>query len=606
MGGKKVKNEEVVDLTVIKEKRIYSVKALSSQSIMESLIRNNIKIWAPCNSRGTCGKCKIKITEGKVQRVRNNYELLNTDEIEKGICLACSCYPLEKCTIEILDSHEEEFQILESYSEDNIELNTGIEILSVEVNENNIKFQSLSEYIKYKTKMDLEFSLKSLRKLSTIINESSKNQRQHSLYKERHINLILEKHKIIDICSSNNTEVYGIAVDIGTTTIVLSIVNLLTGKVSGTASSLNSQRQFGADVISRIQYSSEKSIYSLRDAIREDIIQGIEELCIQSKINKMSVQKLVISGNTTMLHLLMGLFSESMSMYPFTTVVNSQINLSFNELFENNTLECQVELLPVISAYIGADITAGMVKCNFHKSEDICMLIDIGTNGEMAIGNKDKVLCAATAAGPAFEGANIENGIGSVSGAIYSVNIENGDILYKTINDKPPVGICGSAVIDIVAEGLKNKLIDNTGKLNKEIVAENYIKISKDGDNEKIIFTQKDIRELQLAKSAICSGIEMLIKNFGCTYEQINKVYIAGGFGNKINLDNAVSIGVIPKQLDDKTCLIGNSSLAGAIKYLLNIETKKQINYIIDNSKYIDLSLDEEFNKLFIKNINFI
>jgi uncharacterized 2Fe-2S/4Fe-4S cluster protein (DUF4445 family) len=595
--------ENWINLKVVKGKEIHYIKALKEKSIMQNLIYNNIKMLAPCNSKGTCGKCKIKIVEGQIEKRKSNDTLLSLEEIERGICLACASYVLSHCTIEILDFHDEEFEILQEYNKENVDTNTGIEVFTVKIDGNDFENSSLSESVKCQVNRELEFSLESLKKLSSTINESSKNQYENNLYKEKIVNVITEENRVIDVCSVENTKAYGIAVDIGTTTIVLSVVDLLTGEVMDTDSILNSQRQFGADVISRIQYGTENSIYVLRNSLRKDIIQGIEKLCVKIGINTMSVYKMVVAANTTMLHLLMGLFCESMTAYPFTTVTNSEVKISFKELFENTILNCEVVLLQGISAYIGADITSGMSKCNFHKAEDICMLIDIGTNGEMAIGNKEKIKCLAAAAGPAFEAANIQNGIGSVSGAIYSVNIENGKISYKTINNKKAIGICGSAVIDIVAQGIKNNLIDKTGKFNKDIIKEKYIKIVE--NEEKIIFTQKDVRELQLAKSAIRSGIETLIENFDCSCKDIKTVYLAGGFGNNINIDNAVTIGIIPSELKKKICCVGNTSLGGSINYLLNINTKKNIKHIVDSSKCIDISTDESFNNLFIKNINF-
>lgn len=596
-------DQDTINLTVIKREETYHVKAVKEKSIMEILIENNLKISAPCNSKGTCGKCKVRIINGEVKKQKNNYDLLSMQEIQRGICLACSSYVMSDCAIEMLEIHEENFEILEDYDEESVDIDTGIEILNVNIDEN--CFGSLVDSLKAQVSRKFKFSLQALRKLSTTINESSKEQCEKSLYKQKFVNMIVEEDKVLDICSIEDTKVYGIAVDIGTTTIVLSVVDLLNGKIIDNYSVLNSQRQFGADVISRIQYSYEKSIYLLRDSLRKDIIDAIEKLCSHTGIDTVSIHKMVVAANTTMLHLLMGLFCESIANYPFTTITNSEVKMSFSELFENNILNCDIVLLPAISAYIGADITAGMAKCNFHETEDICMFIDIGTNSEIAIGNKKKIKCLAAAAGPAFEGANIQNGIGSVSGAIYSVNIENHKIKYKTINSKPPIGICGSAVIDIVAEFIKNDLIDSTGKFNKEFVKEKYIQITENESKEKIVFTQKDIRELQLAKSAIRSGIEVLMKSFCCTCDDIKKIYIAGGFGNKINIDNSIMVGIIPDDLRKKVHCVGNTSLGGSINYILNRNIKNHIKHIVDCSECIDISTDEYFNNLFIKNINF-
>lgn len=312
-----------------------------------------------------------------------------------------------------------------------------------------------------------------------------------------------------------------------------------------------------------------------------------------------------IAGNTTMLYFLIGLECDYLSFVPFNTVTISKLKYDYKDIFGDDFLNCIVTMLPGISAYVGADILSGMLYCGFDKIDKISMLIDIGTNGEMAIGTKDKILCLATAAGPAFEGANITCGTGSIKGAISKVNIDKDNIEYKTIKDAKPVGICGSAVIDLTAECLNNFIIDDTGRFDTIKYKDSLIFIAKDENNRDIIFNQKDVREVQLAKSAIRSGIEILIKEFNCCYEDIETVFIAGGFGNYMDIENAVRIGLIPEQLKGKIKSIGNSSLGGAIKYLINIDSDREIDNIVGKTKYIDISSNTFFNDLFIENMMF-
>jgi uncharacterized 2Fe-2S/4Fe-4S cluster protein (DUF4445 family) len=228
------------------------------------------------------------------------------------------------------------------------------------------------------------------------------------------------------------------------------------------------------------------------------------------------------------------------------------------------------------------------------------MLIDIGTNGEIAIGNKDKIYCVSTAAGPAFEGANISDGIGSVEGAIAKVYLDSDNkIQYETINNLKPVGICGSGVVDIVSVGLSKGWIDSTGRM----IEDNINIVSS---NDRIIkFTKKDVREVQLAKAAIRTGIDTLIDIFECSYDEIDEVLIAGGFGSKLNIDNSIKIGLFPPEFQSKVKLVGNSSLNGGINFLLDRDSDILLEKIVEKTKYIELANRKDFSNKYIKNIGF-
>lgn len=368
---------------------------------------------------------------------------------------------------------------------------------------------------------------------------------------------------------------------------------------------LNSQKQFGADVISRIQFSNKNGVESLKASIKKDLMKGIVEICNLSEVQAKDIYHIAITGNTTMLHFLLGLPCESLALFPFNSITKSILELSFWEIFEERLLDSTVTILPGISAYVGSDIVSGMLNCAFNELEKTCILIDIGTNGEMAIGNKRKALCLATAAGPAFEGANITCGAANIKGAICSFDMKGDRVEYKTIGNAEPIGICGSAVVDITAVGINNSIIDETGRIDKNYYEDGVIKIAEALNGRGIIFNQKDIREVQLAKSAICSGIEILIEEFGCDYKDIDSVFLAGGFGNYMNIESAVTIGLIPKQLRYKIKCVGNSSLGGAVDFLINRKSNDIIKSILEKTEYIDISSNKNFNDLFVDNILF-
>lgn len=597
-------------LKVIKGEDTYNVNIDPEKNLLGNLIDNNIKISAPCNGNGTCGKCKVQLLNGNIHEKDVGNIKLNENQY-----LACKTYIKSDCIIKISDTETKKFSILEDFKKNKINPDCEFKKIALKIDENFLTGKSLTDTVNLKMSTKFKFTLEALKKLSTLINESSEKQSKYSLYKSDEINMICNKNVIIDVFNSKDeSNIYGIAIDVGTTTIAMKLVNMETGKILSSTSILNSQRQFGADVISRIQYSMEKSLKNVSNSVKEDIIEGIEKLLRSSKINKKNVYEVAISGNNIMQHLLMELFCDSMAVYPFTAVTNDILEVGFYELFKNRLLNCKVVILPSISSYVGADIVSGMAACKFYNLEHTCLFIDIGTNGEMALGNKDKIVCTSTAAGPAFEGANIESGIGSIEGAINSINIDteikNGNknyiINYKTIGDAPAIGICGSGIIDITAELLKSGIIDSTGKFDRNNWKGKFIDLTlSDEYGQKVVFTQKDIREIQVAKSAIRSGIEILMRKFGCHYEDLYKVYIAGGFGNELNLKNAAVIGLIPKQLLNKIKIVGNSSLSGTIEYIINKNTKQNMKHIIDIAQGIDISMNDDFNSEFINNMSF-
>lgn len=403
------------------------------------------------------------------------------------------------------------------------------------------------------------------------------------------------KDKLVESEISQNG-VYGIAVDIGTTTIAMQLVDMQKETIVDVFTTINRQRVYGADVISRILEANHGRLEDLQKSILEDLQNGIHELL---KGKNISAEKMVVSANTTMVHLLMGYSCETLGVYPFTPVNLNTIHTSGKELFGTEEYDFSITIFPGISTYVGGDITAGLYVCDFDKSDKPAVLIDLGTNGEMAVGCKDRVIVTSTAAGPAFEGGNIKHGIGSVQGAISNVTLEDGKVSLKTIGDAKPQGICGTGVIDITYELVKAGLVDETGLLEEDYF-ENGFPIT-----DNISFYQKDIREIQLAKSAVRAGLETILINYGITYDEIDKIYIAGGFGYKMDIEKAIGIGLLPEKCADRIEAIGNSSLRGAVKYLLNEDAAQRIDHIVRCSAETHLSNDKNFNEFYMEYMYF-
>ncbi len=403
----------------------------------------------------------------------------------------------------------------------------------------------------------------------------------------------------------------GIAVDLGTTTLAFSLLDLKNKKVIATLTSANSQRVFGSDVITRIEAAISGRSADLKNLVTEDILRGITTLLNENGAKQKSLKCISISGNTTMIHLLMGYDVRGLSAYPFTPASLLYEELPFKELFpEESTcpedlMNVPVSVIPPVSGFIGGDIVSGLYSLGFNESDRFSVLLDLGTNAEMAIGNREGITLASAAAGPAFEGGNIRWGSASIPGAISGVKIGKDGVRIKTIGDVlPALGICGTGVIETVSELLSAGLIDESGLLSSEYFDWGF-PLTKTEDGRTILFTEEDIRELQLAKSAIRSGLEVLIKESGVKYEDIDTLFLSGGFGYYLDPGKAAAIGLIPEELVPKCAAAGNTSLSGAEKFLTNGRDPRDLSRITGICREIILAEDPRFNELYLKHMGF-
>ena len=515
------------------------------ESLLAILQKNNVPITAICGSGGTCGKCKVLVIEGEIPPSKGDIKFFREQEIAEGYRLACYAYPESSCAIKI-ETQREEIQTL--------------------------------------TIMEIPEGVKS--------------------------------QKATEVLKGFKEKTYGVAVDIGTTTLAMQLVNLKTGDVEDVYTAINSQRSFGADVISRIEASNKGKGEALRKTLLLDVQEGIEHFLLKKKESnkKISIEKMQIAANTTLVHLMMGYSCKTLGVAPFTPVNIEPIQTSYLELFkgvklgkekkeveENREgLDFSIMIFPGISTYVGGDIVAGLYALDIYQQDKVSILIDLGTNGEIAIGNKHRILTTSAAAGPAFEGGNISCGVGSVPGGIYGVAFEDEKPLVQTIGNKAPIGICGTGVVDLVYEMLKAGLINETGRLEGETFREGFL-LAHTEQGQEIIVTQKDIREIQLAKAAMRAGLETLIHRYGVTYEQVDKIYIAGGFGYKLDIVKAIGIGLLPEEAKEKIIPVGNSALYGAKLGLCDGQLETSLQRIIDVAKEMNLGSDKEFNQFYME-----
>lgn len=401
----------------------------------------------------------------------------------------------------------------------------------------------------------------------------------------------------------------GVACDIGTTTVVCHLIEMRTGERLATVSGANAQASWGADVISRIQAAAEGELSQLKEAIIGQINGFINEACVLSGRDNADIKYMSVAGNTVMCHLFAGLSPESIGKAPYTPLS------LFGDIHNSKKLGLQINaevyITPSISGYVGGDITAGVLACNMD--EGISLLIDVGTNGEMVLCHDGQMLCCATAAGPAFEGAEIECGAPAGAGAISEVVLEGNKLKPVTIGGEKPSCICGSGLIDALAAMLKLGAIDETGRLldEDESDAPQFL-VDIDGDdvfslteNGEVYITQKDIRKLQLAKAAIAAGIGVLLEEADIKAEQVRSLMLAGGFGSRMDPVTAAAIGLIPSEMLPVTKAVGNAAGEGAVAALLSLTARNKLEKIKESMTYIELSNHKGFTDKFIEEMMF-
>lgn len=379
----------------------------------------------------------------------------------------------------------------------------------------------------------------------------------------------------------------GAAVDIGTTTLALKLYDLHTGAALGEAAMLNPQTSVAADVMGRISAAMDGQLEKMRQQIVDAIASLLTAACKEAGQPESAVDKLVLTGNTTMLYLLTGRDPECLSHAPFKA----------DTLFGNwDTVLGRDTYLPAcMNAFVGADITCAVLASGMTESSATSLLCDIGTNGEIALWKEGKLYVTSTAAGPAFEGAGISCGCSSIRGAIDKVWVENGAVRAHTIGEAPAVGICGSGLIDAIAAFLAIEEIDETGAIESDDLP------LRDG----VALEPRDVRAVQLAKAAIAAGIETLMESAGTSCNEIGTLYIAGGFGSHLNVASAAAIGLIPQELAEKVKVIGNASLSGSIRLLLNRDSVAAAEAIADNSSHVNLGGNPRFNEHYMDQMFF-
>lgn len=599
-----------------------TIPAGPGESIYKTLKDNGVFLVASCGGKGVCGKCRVKVLEGE-RRVESTGKLLKKD-IEENIVLACQTFPKSDLLIDIPEDSKLIIgdKIAVSKTKDLLQYLHTVDqaltpairrvVLSLappSIQDNTGDLERLKRALHEKGIHDMEFSHSFVLSMSNILRDA-----------EWDVCLsYTERHEAIGLSAVCKTKHYGIAVDIGTTTVVLYLVNCSDGTLVDAGMTFNSQMRHGDDVITRIVYATEGGgLQELRDAIVNDVNDLLAPIIEKNKIDVEDIDSAVISGNTTMTQLFWGLDPSSIREEPYIPTVNIYPVWRAGTARLNINPQGPVYTMSNVGSYVGGDIVAGVLASKMHKNPEIALFMDIGTNGEIAVGNNEWMITAACSMGPCFEGSGIRHGMRATEGAIESVKIDPSGFepILGVIGGTQPSGICGSGMIDAISELFFAGVIDQKGKLVKDLDTDR-IRTGDEGpefvlyrgDRKDIVLTDVDIENVVRAKAALYAGVSVLLKEVGLSLDIVERIYIAGGFGNYLDVDKAIMIGMLPDLPLEKFSFIGNTSIAGAYLCLLSEKMRNEAEETAKKMTYVELSasrgfMDEYMSALFLPHTN--
>lgn len=612
------------------------VEAEAGITLMQAAEKAGVYINSLCGGKGVCGKCRVQVINGKVLADKHSIGFLSKEELNEGFVLACQTKVTSDMEVVIPpESRLEEEQIMTqgavvNYSQpekvfvaklpsDPLSLfeplvqKIYLELKEPSGEDNIADIDRIMRELKRRTEyQSFEISLHCLQGLAKKLRDNSWK-----------VTATIARHgdlwRILQIEPGETSDQnYGLALDVGTTTVVAQLVNLKSGNVLGVTGSHNLQSHYGEDVISRMVFacSKEKGLNPLHEAVVKNINEMLKTLTKENGIDIKQITAIVAAGNTTMSHLLLGLIPCSIRLDPYvpTTHVFPQIRAA--ELNIHINPEGILETVADVASYVGGDIVAGVLACGIADKPQVKALIDVGTNGEIAIGNNDWMVCCSASAGPAFEGGGISCGMRATRGAIERVEINDGRVMYRTIGKARPRGICGSGLIDSIYELVRNKIIGQDGKFNLDSRDERIVE--KDNEAALIVASsqetetgkdltirESDISNLIRSKGAVFAAIKSLVDYVGLSFNDIDTFFVAGGFGSYLDIPKAIAIGLLPDIDPKKIKFVGNSSLMGARMALLSTHAFERTVKIASGMTNIELStylpfMDEYVAALFL------
>ena len=611
-----------------------NIEIANGDSLWETILKAGIRPNSICGGKGICGRCKVLLKEGITEPTVQETELLSPEEIKKGIRLACQTRLYNNCTVEILPENRTGLQdIFPLNRVDNAKdfkssfwLDANVEKIFLTVDKPSLLDQRsdwgrIKEALVRKKEKNLNYlqiPLPLLKKLPVLLREA-----------DFIVTVVICNGKITALEKGDTADkVFGMAFDLGTTTVAGYLIDLKTGKEVSALSKTNSQISYGDNIISRIDFTQNKEngLAILQKEIINTINELINETIQNTGISRDNIYEITIAANTCIHHLFLGIIPIYLASSPFLAAFNRGLSLKAKEIPALYlSPETNIYMLPTISAFIGSDVLAGILFNGMNDREEITLLIDLGTNGEVILSKNGELWACSTAAGPAFEGIGISCGMRAVEGAIDRVKLSKNTINRHVIGNGNPKGICGSGIIDLVSDMLRIGLIDKSGRLmtKKECPSgiseqiknrldiksgENIFLLVKENETEEgkeIYLSQKDIREIQVAKAAIASGIKILLREAALETKDIGELFLAGSFGNFINIENAIKIDLLPNISLKRISLVGNAAGKGAELALCSRRIREIGEGIYKDVKYVELSTHPNFSKEFMETISF-
>jgi uncharacterized 2Fe-2S/4Fe-4S cluster protein (DUF4445 family) len=595
--------------------------------LAEAARQAGIDIMQPCGGQGRCGRCVVQITSGAARR--RSALRLSREDIEMGYALACQTVVEGDLTVVVPPQEKIERRLTSDRTVGEVVVPAGynpqysqtlrripVTLTPPSLDDQTDDWGRLLTGLRQAAGIsDLQVSLDVLRRISSLLREA-----------DWQVAAILDAEawdcpecpaRLIDLVPgyvSDYEPLWGAAIDIGTTTVTLWLIDLITGKVRAQVAEYNGQIACGEDVISRIMFASKNGGGDqLRGLVLETINGLVETACKRLQIQPDEIVKATVAGNSTMMHLLLGISASNIRLAPFITSINHVPSLAAKDIGIAINSEATIDCLPGVASYVGADITAGVLSAGVDTTEKLTLFLDVGTNGEMVLGSREWLVTCACSAGPAFEGAGVLNGMRATKGAIEEVwiNGETYEPSYRVIGGGKPRGFCGSGLISLLAEAFMTGVVDKGGHIKTQLPTPRI----RDGEHglEYVIawgsetetgmdlaITHVDIDNLLRAKAAIFAGFSVLAESVGIRLEAIEQALIGGSFGKYINVEKAIQIGLLPDIPWDKFQFLGNTAVLGAYYALLDKDSRARIEEIARRMTYIELSADNTFYEAFM------
>ncbi len=596
-----------------------SVRVPPGVTLFDAASWNGIAIDSTCGGHGTCKKCKVRVAVGSVPISKLDVRAFDQGDLENGWRLACRAEAHGDLVVDVPPLVTRPKAATVGVGRQVI-LHPAIQKRYVELEPPTLQDQRTDLERLFDAVDDLELRVETgvLRRLPTVLRESN--------YR---VTCVVVDDLLIDIEPGDTSErMHGIAFDLGTTTVVATLLDIGTGTPVAVRSMLNRQQPFGADVISRISATmlDPKALERLRGLACETLQELAEEVCTQGDVNPSDVYEVALAGNATMTQLALGIDPEPIGVAPFIMAAPSYPDMPATELGLSLHPRARATIFPALGAYVGGDIVAGLLATGMTRDKRLRLFIDVGTNCEIALGSAERLVCTAAPAGPAFEAAQIRCGMRAAEGAIEVVRIRDDAVELGVIGETAPVGVCGSGLVDAAAELVAAGLLDLSGRfVPNERAAEIAPALSRrllerpdgerifvlhwigeEGDIENAVYlSQRDVRELQFAKAAIATGWQILVEELGIDVSEIQQVLLAGSFGSYLSPASAVRIGLVPELALPRIVSAGNVAGEGAKMALLSIQERHAATAMFDEVEYVELSDREDFNDRFVEQLGF-